>query len=303
MKIKIVVAVNKKDYWFCKICIASIRHFYPDHEIYLLKDESNGVFSTKEIEFYWDVKTIDFSVKKFGWSGSKMHFYTDKRFKDDVFFVIDCDIVFIGKILDNPFVLNFDTDIIISKEIVADPLSTWFTKTYFDYKKVLTFDKAFVFPGYTFNCGQLFCKGSFLDRGLLEPYFDFNQFPSWKRLDIFPMVDQSVFNYLLPTLENKNQLKIGKEDYMIWSESTETQSLDLTDIIKGEQYLKIIHWAGALRIPYINKMTRPDILNFFEINYYKIIPFGNYLRQLRKINSVFIYFAKKYYHKIKNIPK
>ena len=53
MDIKVIIAVNKTDLWFCRICIASIRFYYPDVEIYIIKDELNGFFSTNEMEKLW----------------------------------------------------------------------------------------------------------------------------------------------------------------------------------------------------------------------------------------------------------
>ena len=43
---------------------------------------------------YGGVKVISYSVKKFGWSAAKIHFYCDERFKDQKFLVLDADIVF-----------------------------------------------------------------------------------------------------------------------------------------------------------------------------------------------------------------
>jgi lipopolysaccharide biosynthesis glycosyltransferase len=197
VNISIVIAVNKKDLWFCRICVASIRYYYQDVPIYLLKDELNGLFSTKELEDYWNVRLIEYPVKHFGWSAAKIHFYCDVRFKAEKFLVLDADIVFSGKLLDQPFVQDFSEDVIVSEQVISDPSSEWFTKTYFDYEVVRKFDNEYSFQGYTFNCGQLFCKGGFLDSQDVEPFFDFTRLPAWKQPKIFPLVDQSVFNYLL----------------------------------------------------------------------------------------------------------
>ncbi len=66
--IQIAIAVHKNDVWFCRICVTSIRHFYPEIEIVLLKDELNGQFSTEEIEKFWNVKLFDLGKKEFGWA-------------------------------------------------------------------------------------------------------------------------------------------------------------------------------------------------------------------------------------------
>ena len=110
---KIVITVNKRDVWFCRICVASIRFYYPQVAIMLIKDELNGLFSTKDIEQYWNVELLKFEVTKFGWSAAKMHLYTDPRFLEEKFFVLDADIIMLGKLLDEPFLLNNNDDVIV----------------------------------------------------------------------------------------------------------------------------------------------------------------------------------------------
>jgi hypothetical protein len=292
-EVEIVIAVNKKDVWFCRICVASIRYYYPNVIIHLLKDELNGRFSTKEIEQNWNVSLIEYPMKHFGWSGMKMHFYCDERFENRKFLVLDSDIVFIGKLLDEEFVQNFDDDVIVCEQAWADPETNWFSQTYFSYNVVKEFDATYIFNGYPFNCGQLFCKGNFLDKNSIAPYFDFKSYPPWRRLDIFPLVDQSVFNYLFPTLEKKDEMKMGRVSYMYWSEFTVTKTITLDSVKRGKEYPMLIHWAGALRIPLINKMTRGDILAFFEDFYYSKIPVSWIKVNGRKIKPFLIFHFKK----------
>jgi lipopolysaccharide biosynthesis glycosyltransferase len=291
----VVIAVNRKDLWFCRICVASVRYFYPEVPILLLKDELNGAFSTRELEEKWNVEAVQFPRTTFGWSAAKIHFYCDQRFKGRRFLVLDADIVFSGKILDRSDLAVPGADVIVSDEQVDDPDTDWFRKTYFDHTVIQKFDPDYTFPGFTFNCGQLFCKGGFLDRSLVEPYFDFDQLPSWKRLDVFPLVDQSVFNYLLPTMHRKGQLELARARYMLWSETDYVRKMDLHKIREGNAYPYLIHWAGALRTPYLRKMTAPEVLVFFERYYYQRIFLGSLRRITRKIVPVAIYLLREIY--------
>jgi hypothetical protein len=294
VNISIVIAVNKKDVWFCRICVASIRYYYPNVTIFLLKDELNGKFSTKEIERYWNVQLINYQTKKFGWSASKVHFYCDASYKGERFLVLDSDIVFVGKLLDQSFVQDFSEDVIVSDQILKDPNSEWFSKTYFDYKLVKDYDNRYEFPGFAFNCGQLFCKGGFLDRKDIEPFFDFNRVPAWKMLSLFPLVDQSVFNFLLPILSNDGKLNIGRESYMLWSETNIVRNLKLENIKIGNDYPYLLHWAGALRMPLLSKMTAGKILIFFEDYYYSRVQFGFIKKIIRKFSSAIKYYPKNF---------
>jgi lipopolysaccharide biosynthesis glycosyltransferase len=279
--------------------VASIRFYYPDIKIHLIKDEHNGNFSTREIEKNWNVQLIHYPRKRFGWAAAKMHFYCDERFADKKFLLLDSDIVFIGKLLDQDFVQRFEEDVIVSEETSVDPQSSWFTNTYFSYNLLKSHDCEYQFEGYSFNSGQMFCKGNLLKKDYIVPYFDFDGAPSWKRMDLFPLVDQSLLNYLLPKLSRQGDLKVGRRSFMLWFDSEPVKRLNLDSIIRGSVYPYVIHWAGALRTPYLRKMKRGDILLYFEKKYYSSIRFGFLLQVLRKVRPVILFYAKTVYYKIK----
>jgi hypothetical protein len=87
---------------------------------------------------------------------------------------------------------------------------------------------------------------------------------------------------------------------MIWSEdAAKIKPITLEQIKQGERYPKLIHWAGALRTPDIQKMTRCDILDFFEKKYYEKVSFGFAKKNIRKGNAMFISFLRSVYHQIK----
>lgn len=50
VNITIVVFCNKLDFFLTRICVTSIRYFYPSIRILLVKDEIHGRFSTSLFE-------------------------------------------------------------------------------------------------------------------------------------------------------------------------------------------------------------------------------------------------------------
>ena len=67
MEIKIVVACFKKDIHIARICVASVRYWYPDIDIYLLKDLSFGDFSNifLNIENLSFISSMNNNIKHF----------------------------------------------------------------------------------------------------------------------------------------------------------------------------------------------------------------------------------------------
>lgn len=302
--IQIVIAVNKKDVWFCRICVASIRHFYPETAIFLLKDDHNGSFSTKDIEEKWNVSLIDLGIKNFGWSAAKIFLYTDQRFNGKHLFVIDSDIVFVGKILDAflPFVSS--SDVIVSGEPLDNPYADWVKNVYFDVKDVENHNPSYTYPGYFFNAGQLLIKVGFLKRKDLSNYFDFSQFPYWKKAEMLPLVDQSLFNYLFPIYENDKKIQVKSDfRYMLWSREEKCSSITIESIEDKKDFPYLIHWAGDVRTAYLNKMMNSKILNYFERKFYDKIPMGTWLRYQRRILPIINYYEQKLRQKIRSMVK
>ena len=96
-------------------------------------------------------------------------------------------------------------------------------------------------------------------------------------------------------------MSIGKAHYMLWSELEAVKQIPITHVIAGNVYPFVIHYAGAIRTPLLNKMTRADLLIFFEKHYYSKIPFGKCLQHSRKLLSLGNTIIRGCYHALKKI--
>jgi hypothetical protein len=294
----IVVCCHKKDYFLAKICLASIRYYYPSIAVELVKDEGNGKFNSTELEKYLDVKVVDLDVKKMGWSGAKFHYlYRMPRGKKVL--MLDADIVFAGPFLErllpsissNDYLVSIDESDLLDKE--------WIHKTYFDIDAIRAAYPAYQFPGYFFNAGQIFLTVGAISTHVLDQFFNVNSYPYWLKKELFPLVDQSAYNYLLPTLEAENKIRLGKEKFMIWAKSKEAGEIELREIINQRVTSGLIHWAGCVRHTAVSKMAAGAILCFFEKYYYSLIKRGQMKRFLRRTISLLDYHVRQLYYKLK----
>ena len=69
---KIYINTYKFDFQQAKICIASIRYWYPQIPILLIKDHGMGAFDTNTVEKVWNVNIFDTQKKQFGWGYGKL---------------------------------------------------------------------------------------------------------------------------------------------------------------------------------------------------------------------------------------
>lgn len=271
---KIIIATYHGDYWLCKICVASIRRWYPDVPISLIKDQLRGDFDTTELEESHDVSILDVPLLKFGWGVSKFEPYflsTRERV-----LIIDADIIFVGRLLER--LSQFDEDFVISPEFPEDTETKWFHETYYDLPKLLLdFDPQFEYPNYVFNTGQLVCYTGMFQREDFFPFVDYSDTPRIKHGDVFKCADQGILNYLLPKKAALGGITVAKDEFMTWSLSDKAASLDFELSTTGEGSPTLIHWAGD-NARYINRLQRSDLLRFYQAEYYRRVRNGRLKR-------------------------
>ena len=296
----IVVCCNKKDFFLAKICIASIRYFYPKINIELVKDAGNGRFNTNDLEKYFNVRVTDLGIPKMGWSGAKFH-YLYKNSKGKKVLILDADIVFTGPFLERLLPVIESNDYVVSVEEQADPNANWVKEIYFDIDVIKSAYPAYVYPGFFFNAGQIFLTVGSIDEDVLNKFFNKNVFPFWINQRVFPLVDQSVYNYLLPTLQRKNKITLGTEKFMLWGNCKEVLEISLNSVKGKTLELGLIHWAGCTRNEYLAKMVRSDILIFFEKKYYSKLPGGILKRFFKNTIAISYYTGKNIYKSLLKI--
>ena len=129
---KIAIACFKKDMHLLRPCVASIRYWYPDVEIFLIKDYKKGNFSTREIEKIFNVKVFPTKRKIFGWPWSKLEIILHE--KREKYLFLDSDVVFLGKVLDK---LNeYEEDFIVTGIETSDK-SSHNINTHLDYRSAI----------------------------------------------------------------------------------------------------------------------------------------------------------------------
>jgi lipopolysaccharide biosynthesis glycosyltransferase len=291
MKIeKIYIATHKDDLRLTRICIASIRYWYPEIPIYLIKDYFNGDFCTKELEHIWNVKVFQTERKYYGWGLSKLEPLFIKE--PSRVLILDSDIVFIGKLID--WLETFEEDFVVQLE-TQPPEKV--DGLYFSLNKMKIFDPAFNYLNYTFNTGQIVGTTGILERT------DFNSLINWdtnppslKYPQIFKNGDQGILNYIVMKKSSSAELSVQRVPFMKWG-ADEINQFDLEQIKYNSPYPFLIHWAG-LKKPRLGDMIRSDILKFFEDIYYSKIGLGTLKKSGRILNSLISGKYRKIKHRL-----
>lgn len=258
-----------------QICVASIRYWYPEIPIFLIKDKIAGDFCTKEIETHWNVSVFPTSVEMFGWGFAHLEpLLLPGR---ERILVIDVDIVFVGRVLDE--LEKYHEDLIVHREDQPEEPSGRFNDLYFSLEKLRQWDPSFRFPRFSFNAGQFVATTGVLRREDFDGLVDWGSPRRVLRPEIFNRGDQGVLNYAVMKRVAAGTMSIARIPFMVWNPE-EMKRFELSRLTPDSPYSQLIHWAG-LRKPNMRDMPRSDILDKFEQLYYSRIPNGPAKRAVR----------------------
>lgn len=257
MDIKAVyISAHKYDYNFTRICAASVRYWYPEIDIYLIKDFGQGDFDTSLLEKYLNVKIFVTDRKKFGWGYGKLEplFITQKQ----DFLILDSDTVLTGPVIE--IANSCGASFVVDDEIQP---AERFNEIYYNLDKIGEINGSFVYPGYSFNSGQWFGTSGILKREDFSTYLNWTEPPETKFPGIIFKGDQSVLNYVLHLKEQNKSVTISRIKLMIWPSAGNGDFISLRGIVKrNSDQPYIMHWAG-IKHRTLKQYPRADILSFY----------------------------------------
>jgi hypothetical protein len=275
MKIDAVyIACYRYDIRLTRILFASIRYWYPDLPIVLVKDELFGRYDTSEIETAWNVSIFPAERPVYGWGFGKLEPLFQPGGKRCL--ILDSDIVFAGPVLE--LLEPHDEDFIVTHEVPPD--EKFIEDLYFQPAKVERLDPEFKFPGYTFNSGQIVATTGVLSRADFEPFVNWTHPPTLKQPEVFKLGEQGLINYMVTKRHAQGRLSLRRIRFMEVASGVVRPSIE--DLARRQPHPFVIHWCG-LRGPRFDQRTRADILAFFERYYYGRVRFGAMKRVVRPL--------------------
>jgi hypothetical protein len=159
----IYIAASSHDARYTRICVASVRFFYPNIPMRLLVAGPLKAGLADELIRYWDVSLADLPVGDYSWGFVKLEPLFGRL--GERFLVLDSDTVLTGTVLDlwsdsrAPFLVDDE------KQSEADT-----ERLYYDWKKVRKIDSSAQPPRFVFNSGQWFGTAGTLMRDDFAPW-------------------------------------------------------------------------------------------------------------------------------------
>lgn len=280
MKIDAVIVLCwKGDFRLARICLASVRYFYPHIPLYLMKDETRGTFGTTEVEAALDVRTHGLAGRH-GPGFGKLELLFRPEFGR--FLYIDADEIMTGPVLDSLAVHSADFVVVPDG---PNRVSPDIDRLYYDRKLLRALDPSYRLPRFHFNTGQFVAQAGAMSRA------DFGDLVAWgqpsrvRHREIFKLHEQGLLNYALQRLVAARRVTLEYAEFMHLARTDYFKTVSLAEIAARRARPLLFHWAGARR-GFLSAMRRPDLLRFFEDHYYSHVPRGAALKLGRRASAV-----------------
>lgn len=274
---RVYIATHRADLRLTRICVASVRRWYPDIPIFLLKDEAHGAFSTREIEATWNVRVWPTGARYFGWGFIKLEpLFDAERHR---YLMLDSDIVFLGRVID--VLEQFDEDFVVQEE--SQPPAA-VPDLYFDAPRIrASLNPALKDAAFTFNTGQYVATSGLMAREDFADLVDWAEPRRVKHREMFNPSDQGVLNYVILEKLRVRSISVARTPFMKWGEQ-EMSSFEVASLDASSPYPYVIHWAGLKKLR-MRHMLRSDILRHFESAYYQRFTFGRVRQWARLVQD------------------
>lgn len=262
----IYIAASAPDARYTRICVASIRYFYPNIPIRLLVGARLQRGLADELEHYWNVAKVDPSKGDYGWGFVKLEPLFGPL--NETFLVLDSDTVLAGRVLDMwnesrpPFLVDDE------KQSESDT-----KRLYYDWENVRKIDRNARAPGFVFNSGQWFGTAGVLSRHDFEPWVEWTMPRRLTYPKHFMPGEQGILNYVLNQKTALGGLRVERRQIMRWPAHS-MEGLNSDTVSKRTAAPCIVHWAG-LKKARQREMVGSDLLAFFEEVYYERLPAGS----------------------------
>jgi len=272
----VYIAACAHDALFARICLASVRRFYPDVSIRLLPGGKLSRSLVCESRRYWGAEVADIPLGDYGWGFVKLEPLFGPQ--GERFLVLDSDTVITGPVIDmwkdgSPFLVDDE------KQSEADA-----QRLYYNWEQVRKIDRNACKPQFVFNSGQWFGTAGVLTREDFEPWVEWTEPRRLRHPQFFMPGDQGILNYVLNQKVVFQGLRVELQKIMRWP-GHGMEGLDVGAVSQRRAPSLVVHWAG-LKKARLRDMIGADLLLFFEEQYYRRLPVGSLRRFCRRCKDI-----------------
>ena len=274
---RIYLAACARDARLTRICLASIRYFYPDAPIQILAGDILQSGLADELKTHWNIDVADLPKGDYGWGLVKLEPLFGPP--GQRFLVMDVDTAFTGKVLDERAKSN--APFFVDDEVLSD---ADFKQLYYDWDEMAKIDPKAQSARKAFNVGQWFGTAGLVKREEFDRWIEWSLPRRLPYQQHFMGGDQGVMNYVVLQKEAFEGLEIHRQTIMRWP-GNGMEDLSVEAVTSGKAPALVIHWAG-MKALLLRGMVGGDLLQFFEDWYYARMPMGRLRRRFDLVRHI-----------------
>lgn len=266
----IYIAASARDARFTRICVASVRYFYPDIPIRILVGGTLQRGLAEELQRYWNVSLADFPRVDYGWGFIKLEPLF--RPSGEHFMVLDSDTVFAGPVLE--WADKCDADFVVDNEDLSEDIVS---RMFVDVAKSEEEGNPVPRPKFVFNSGQWFGKSGLINREDFRGIVDWGSSPRLVNPRVFKNGEQGAFNFVVNEKHRLGKISVTCVPLMHWPEHG-MGGFDVSHISSRQGRPVVVHWAGIKKARH-RDIVGAELLEYFEKYYYSRLPSGETKRR------------------------
>jgi hypothetical protein len=260
---RIYVAASSLDARLTRICVASVRRFYPTIPLALLAGGRLQPGLAGEMAKHWDVDLADVPQGQYGWGFVKLEPLFGLR--SERFLMLDSDTVMTGPVIGEWY--DSQAPFLVAREEYDDVA---FRNHFYDWRGIREIDPAAQPPRFGFNSGHWIGRTGVLNREMFTPWIAWELPRRLTHPHLFFPGDQGVFNYVINQQCVTKALVVDRRPEFLWP-GRGLEGVSADGIRHGSTPPLIVHWAGLKTADFRN-MAGHDVLTLFEDAYYSVVP-------------------------------
>ena len=268
----VYIAACARDARLARICVASVRYFYPDIPIRLLAAEPLQLGLAEELHRYCGVELVDLPDGDYGWGFVQLEPLFGRA--GERFLVLDVDTVLTGPVLD---LWQNDSHFLVDNEKLPEVDSR---RLYYNWDALAKIDPNVQSAKIAFNSGQWFGTAGLVSRQEFDTWLEWAMPRKLRYPQYFMGGEQGVMNCVVLKKEAFDGVRIERRTIMRWPGHS-MEGLDAESVAKRIAPPLVVHWAG-LKKARVSAMIGGDLLMFFENLYYERMLAG----KLRRIFAI-----------------
>ncbi len=289
---RVYIVCNKNDFYFARVCIASVRHWNKTIPVTLIKDLGKGNFETGLLESTFNISIAPAALKNMGYYVKLWPFIENEQ--EEKIMIQDADTVWMCDMIAQ--LAHYEADLMVDGYDPAnleDEMKRWF----FDPKKLEKEFPEYQYPGFLFNVGQMVCNSNVFPKKEILKFVFWKEDPEPKIPDLF-FYEQGILNFIAAEKLKSGELSVAHPGIHRWGWDPIINKISVDEKEGRKNHPFLVHWYGH-KHGLFSILPGAAILKKHETDYFRKTGEGLFSMHMQRLGRTLKKPARFIYHYVK----